>query len=75
MKNQNAFTMIELLIIVGIVGILLVVSVSLLNGNTQDAKNQALANKIEILEQQVKAFKNTHGTYPLSVQVDNSNSH
>ncbi len=71
--NTKGFTLVELIVVIGIVGILVIGLVAFLSGNTKNAQNQAVENQMDILEQQVKAFKNVHGTYPHNIQVGNSN--
>lgn len=73
MKTKKAFTLVELLTVIAIIIVLMVAGISFMNLNQQEAKNQAVKNRMDVLEQQLKAYKLKHGTYPFSIEVTNSN--
>lgn len=73
-KPPQAFTLVEILIVIAIIIVLTVVAISFVNYSSQDASNQATENRLDVLEQQLKTYKLKYGTYPPALENQNTNS-
>lgn len=67
-RNQNGFTLIEILIVVIIIGILSSVVVLNLQGTTDQAKLSAIKSDVRTLEQALEIYKLQNGFYPSTQQ-------
>ena len=66
-KNYNdGFTIVELLIVIGIIGILAAITVVAFNGVQQRAKSSKAQADISNVNKLVQAYKATNGEYPIT---------
>ena len=62
--KQPAFTIVELLIVIIVIGILATISIIAYNGITQKAKNTAIINAASQSLKMIEAYVAQYGTYP-----------
>ena len=63
-KKRAAFSLIELMIVIMIMGLLMAVVLPNLSGQSDQAKQKLTCSQMKILYQSVKAFKLDNGRYP-----------
>ncbi|MFK7894480.1 MAG: type II secretion system protein [Myxococcota bacterium] len=68
MHRRSAFTLVELLIVVIILGILASVAVSQFSDSSDDAKQIALKTNLGILRDAIERYYVDHGHYPGAVR-------
>ena len=69
MKNRKGFTMIELLVVIGIIGLLAVFLTPKLLGAKDRAKEVAVKSVMHSVQLAVEAFEMENMTYPLDTNV------
>jgi general secretion pathway protein G len=70
-RNRNAaFTLVEILIVVIILGILATVIIALLSNTTQDAGANALKADLRTIRSALEVYQAQHGTYPAVAQFE-----
>lgn len=70
MKNKKAFTLIEIIVAVAILAILGTIGFMVMRNNDAQWKEQATQNKINVLQRQLEEYKVKHGTYPISINMN-----
>jgi type II secretory pathway pseudopilin PulG len=75
-RNLKALTLVELLIVLGIIVILVSVSVTIINPNLQRQRSRdaILKNSIASLGQSIDSFYGLRGFYPLPNNIDQVNA-
>lgn len=63
-KTTSGFTIIELLIVVGIIGILASISLVFYNSIQKDARDSSRSSKITLISEALEKYYNTNGEYP-----------
>lgn len=71
-KEQNAFTIVELLIVIVVIAILAVISVVAYNGIQSRARDAGRIQKIKDIAKAIELYKIDNGQYP-QIQDGNSN--
>lgn len=64
MRTRNAFTLIELVVVITILGVLAAVIIPRLFGRVGESKQAVARQKIAVLEQQVNLFQTDNERYP-----------
>ena len=64
--RRNAFTLVELLVVMIVVGILVALLLPVIGGAIRSSKNAAVAAEFQILSASLEAFKEKYGDYPPS---------
>lgn len=65
--SQRAFTLLELLIVVAIIGILAAIAIPAYNGYVEFAKQKRCIAEIRTIEKAIAAYHNDTGEYPNSL--------
>ncbi len=73
-RKRNAFTLVEILIVVVILGILAAIVVPQFTTAADDARNGNIDTQISVLENQFELFKAKTGAYPTVAQLNSSTS-
>ncbi|RMF93904.1 MAG: type II secretion system protein [Planctomycetota bacterium] len=68
-KHRNAFTLIEVLIVVVIMAILAAVIIPQFTASTDDAKESSTAFNAHVLRSQLELYKIHHGSYPADLNM------
>lgn len=75
-KQNNGFTIVELLIVIVVIGILAAITIAAYNGVQQRANNTAIIASAKSTFSLIKSYKATYGSYPslggYCVTTDNS---
>jgi len=66
-RNQQGFTLVEMMVVVVIVGILITIAVPVYNKVTATAEEKACLANIKIIEGAMEVYKAANGTLPGSV--------
>ena len=66
-QSNSAFTIIELLIVIVIIGILVAITAVSYNGITKSAKESALKSELKRISTSLELHKAKNGTYPTSL--------
>ncbi len=67
MRNQQkAFTLVELLVVIGIIGLLLAIAMPAFNKVREAGKTAQLKTMLSAVDNGLEMFKNDHGSYPAS---------
>lgn len=69
-KERQAFTLIEVLIVVVIMAILAAVIIPQFASSTTDAKRSALEFNMHTLRSQIELYRIQHGNYPIIINED-----
>ncbi|MFW5998201.1 MAG: type II secretion system protein [Halanaerobiaceae bacterium] len=64
LKDKKGFTLVELMIVIGIMGILAGIIMPKLNGVNEKAENAAIAGLASSLRTSMEIFYNEHSAYP-----------
>src|ERR1700737_368007 len=67
-KNQSAFTLLEIMIVVGIIVILLGLAISKIGNPTGFAKTTAVRADVQAIGTQLKLYESMNGFYPTTEQ-------
>ena len=62
--NRHAFTLVEILIVVVILGIIATIVIGIFNGTVADARAKALKDDLRNMRNQIQLYYHEHGTYP-----------
>jgi general secretion pathway protein G len=63
-RRQSAFTLVEILIVVVILGIIASIVIAVFNNNVGDASAKALKDNLRNMRSQLQLYSAQHGTYP-----------
>lgn len=67
-KNQSAFTLLEIMLVVTIIALLLGAAIYKLGGNVEYARHTTVATDIQSIETQLKLYESMNGFYPTTEQ-------
>jgi general secretion pathway protein G len=67
-KNQSAFTLLEIMLVVSIIAVLLSVAIYRLRGNLETSKFVAVQSDIQSIRTQLKVYESFNGFIPTSEQ-------
>src|SRR5437588_13054024 len=67
-KNQHAFTLLEIMLVVKIIAILMGAAIYRLAGNVEIAKHTAVSADIQALNTQLKLYESMNGFFPTTEQ-------
>ena len=67
-KNQNAFTLLEIMLVVSIIAVLLSVAIYKLRGNLETGKMVAVQADIQSIKTQLKVYESFNGFVPTTEQ-------
>lgn len=70
MKNNKGFTLIEILVVIGIIGLLMVFLVPNLFGVRDRAKETAVKSVMHSVQLAVEAYNMENGSYPVGKNID-----
>ena len=70
-KYNKAFTIVELLVVIVVIGILAAITIVSYIGITQRATISAIQSDLESASKQLKLYYAMHGNYPVSLNADN----
>lgn len=68
MKRNNAFTLLEIMIVVSIIAVLLSLAIYKLKGNLETAKTVAVQSDIQSISTQLKLYESLNGFMPTTEQ-------
>ena len=71
-KNEKGFSLVELLIVIGIIGILATIVIMNMRGSETGAKETKLKANLTMLREALVAFHSDHGFFPCSTNDWNS---
>jgi prepilin-type N-terminal cleavage/methylation domain-containing protein len=63
-RTRHAFTLVEILIVVVILGIIASIVIAVFNNNLKDAAEKALRDDLRNMRSQLELYMAQHGTYP-----------
>jgi len=66
-QNQHAFTIVELLIVIVVIGILAAITIVAFNGVQSRARDASLSSSVVSLEKGLKLYNAENGTFPSSL--------
>jgi prepilin-type N-terminal cleavage/methylation domain-containing protein len=70
MKRQKAFTLVELMIVVAILGALAAIAIPKINASSATAKANACSTNIDIMNSQIELYAaNNDGSYPAALST------
>jgi general secretion pathway protein G len=67
-KNQTAFTLLEIMLVVTIIALLLGTAIYKLGGNVEYARHTTVAADIQSISTQLKLYESMNGYYPTTEQ-------
>ena len=67
-KNQSAFTLLEIMLVVTIIALLLGTAIYKLSGNVEYARHNRVAADIQSISTQLKLYESMNGFYPTTEQ-------
>ena len=67
-KNQSAFTLLEIMLVVTIIALLLGTAIYNLSGNVEYARHNRVAADIQSISTQLKLYESMNGFYPTTDQ-------
>ena len=67
---QQAFTIVELLIVIVVIAILAAITIVAYNGIQDRARSAALQSDLSQVDKQLKLFQAENGTYPATVSTN-----
>ena len=67
-KNQSAFTLLEIMLVVTIIALLLGTAIYKLSGNVEYARHNRIAADIQSISTQLKLYESMNGFYPTTEQ-------
>ena len=67
-RNQQGFTLLEIMIVVTIIAVLMGTAIYKLSGNIEYAKHQAVATDIQSIGTQLKLYESMNGYFPTTEQ-------
>lgn len=67
-KNQSAFTLLEIMLVVTIIALLLGTAIYKLSGNVEYARHNRVAADIQSISTQLKLYQSMNGFYPTTEQ-------
>lgn len=73
-KNNNAFTIVEIIIVVTIISVLSALAVTTYTGTRQDARDAARYGNATIISEGLEKYYEKNGEYPSVASISNSNS-
>ncbi len=73
MKQKKAFTLVEMLVVIGILGVLVSVTIVAMSGGTQSANNIKCETNLRNLATACQNYGMTNGFYPLAGSVEKRN--
>lgn len=73
--RQQAFTLIEILIVVIILGILATIVIGVFANSSADASAKALQDDLRTIRGQLQVYAAQHGTYPTVADFDDQMTH
>ena len=71
-RNEKGFSLVELLIVIGIIGILATIVMMNMKGSEIGAKEAKLKSNLAVLREALVAYHADHGFFPCSSNDDNS---
>lgn len=71
-KNKNAFTLVEMLVVITVIAILSSIAVATFEGSRQDARNSTRAGNITIISEALEKYYESNGEYPSVVSIANN---
>jgi prepilin-type N-terminal cleavage/methylation domain-containing protein len=63
-SNARAFTLVEMLVVIGIIGVLIALLLPAINAARRNALNASIAFEIKTLDQALETYKQQRGEYP-----------
>jgi general secretion pathway protein G len=69
-QNTRAFTLVEILIVVIILGILATIVIAIFQNTVDDARAKALKDDLRNMRNQIQLYQAQHGTYPSLAQFE-----
>lgn len=69
-KNQQGFSLIELLIVVVIIGIIAAIAIPRMSRGSQGAADSALSGNLSVLRNAIDLYQTEHQSYPASAAAD-----
>ena len=63
-RRDHAFTLVEILIVVVILGIIATIVIGIFNNSVADARAKALKDNLRNMRNQIQLYNAEHGTYP-----------
>src|SRR5688500_4776032 len=63
-RKPHAFTLVEILIVVVILGIIATIVIGIFNNTVDDARAKALKDNLRNMRNQIQLYNAEHGTYP-----------
>jgi len=71
-ENQSAFTLIEMLVVIIILGILALIIIPQITVSTEDANLNILTTNLRIMRSAIELYYHEHGAYPGQKKTDGS---
>jgi competence protein ComGC len=69
MKNQNGFTLIEMMIVLLIISVLLIITIPNIANHSANIDKKGCQAYVKMVEAQVQAYKLDKQTYPATLEV------
>jgi len=71
-KQQNGFTIVELLIVIVVIGILAAITIVAFNGVSAKARDTRMVSNISAIQKKLEVFYTTNGYYPSNAEMQQS---
>ena len=73
-RNERAFTLIELMIVISILAILATTGVSVFNGLQKNSRDQGRLRDLNLIKQALEMYRSDSGSYPATFNLDCASS-